>query len=207
MNVVKFEFPKFVESAESVAMREAVDKSWKGLKRVERHIWSDPKVEVFKTYRWELGQLVGKSKAKLEKFAKPHDKLRAAYFEQYYAARAAWVAEATAAFEELLKSSDVVELHIDHREVLDAGRTRGYESTFGQTAWGCHSSYATRMNGHGYTWETDVVLISSRGCTDISHCTYWPPAMRNEMLVAVGKPPVVSMDSDNLAYQHALLRG
>jgi hypothetical protein len=207
MNVVKFEVNAFVQSEELVRLRQVARKLYKGQQRVRRHLLADRNAERVPHYGAWAEKYLGKALIRFTKAMDSERNARYAANTRWESERNVWLAAERARLEALFKEGFHVEVDIESLDVLDYGLTRGYESTFGQTAWGCHSSYAVRMNAHGVRWPEEKVVLSPTECTEVSWCTFWPPALRNEMLIAVGQPPVVSMDADNLAYQRELLRG
>ena len=205
MKVVKLDIPEFVLSTDSTILRDASDKAWKSNSRVVRHVYADRKA---RRPAPNDHLFTEQAKARLDRARLKWDIARATFRESLDREYDAWLAAGRSEIDRLLVAGNSVEVRKDQRDLLDYALTRGYESTFGQTSAGCHSSYSVRMNSHAVPWpDQETVVLSPDQTTDVVWCTYWPPALRKEMLEAVGQPPVISMDGSNFAYQRELLRG
>ena len=205
MKVVKLEVEGFKLSKGALALQKEADLAWKSLMRVERHVRNDLNGHMPVPNQHLLTE---SGKARIERAKAKHTAAQAAYVAAYDSEHSAWLEAGKAEIEKLLLDGQQVEVTKDQRELIDYALTRVYESTFGQTSAGCHSAYAVRMNAHGIPWpEQETVILSPTECTEVVWCMFWPPALREQMLEAVGQAPVVTMDNENLAYQRELLRG
>lgn len=207
MNVVKFKATPFVQSEELIQLQRAAYKTYRAAQRVRRHLMADQNAERMPHYGHSAEKYLGKALSRFNKAMNAERNARNAANTQWDIEHGAYLTEQRKKLDDLLNEGHHVQVGQDALDIIDSALTRGYESTFGQTAAGCHSSYAVRMNMHGLRWPEGEVILSPTECTDISWCTFWPPALREQMLTAVSQPPVVSMDADNLAYQRELLRG
>lgn len=207
MNVVKFDAAPFVESEELARLRQAAHTLYKAEQRVRRHLLNDRNAERMPHYGHSAEKYLGKARIRFVKAIDAERNARNAANAQWDNERHMWLSAERARLESLFEQGFHVEVDSDSLDILDYALTRGYESTFGQTAAGCHSAYSVKMNMHGVCWPEETVVLSPTETTAISWCTFWPPMLRNEMLITVAKPPIVSMDADNLAYQRELLRG
>lgn len=207
MNVVKFEVVPFAQSEELARLRLVAQKLYKAEQRVRRHLLNDRSAERMPHYGHSAEKYLGKALSRFTKAMDTERNARNAANAQWDIERNAWLSAERARLETLFNEGFHVEVDEGSLDILDYALTRGYESTFGQTEAGCHSAYAVRMNAHGVSWPLEKVILSPTETTDIAWCTFWPPMLRNEMLITVAKPPIVSMDADNLTYQRELLRG